>query len=76
MSWKAFSIVLGGIVFFIGAAETIHELIYWDNEYRELILAICKIVIGLSLYRNGRKESNGELMTDEQDKKEDKDSTS
>ena len=56
MNWNAFNRTLGGIVFFIGTTETIYELIYWDNEYRELIFAICKIVIGLSLYKKGRKK--------------------
>ena len=68
MNWKAFWGILGLFVFIISAGGTIYQLINWDNEYWELVMNIVYAIVGLSLVMEWKKNLDGELMTDEDDK--------
>ena len=68
MNWKAIWGVLGGIIFIIAAGGTIYQLINWDNEYWELVMNIVYAIVGLALFMEWRKNRDGELMTDEEEK--------
>ena len=85
MNWKALKGLLGLFVFIIYVAYTIYQLINWDNDYIELSKNIAFAIVGLALFMEWKKNRDGELMTDEeekqvyqewQDKKENKDGTS
>ena len=68
MNWKAFWGILGLSVFIIYVASTIYQLINWDGVYWELIKNIAFCIVGLSLFMEWRKNSDGELMTDAEEK--------
>ena len=68
MNWKAFWGIVGLFVFIIYVASTIYQLINWDNEYWELIKNIVFCIVGLSLFMEWRKNRDGELMTDAEEK--------
>ena len=68
MNWKAIWGVLGGIIFIISIGGTIYQLINWDNEYWELFMNITFAIVGLSLVMEWRKNRDGELMTDAEEK--------
>ena len=68
MNWKAILGVLCGIIFIISVGGTIYQLINWDNEYWELVMNIVYAIVGLSLVMEWKKNRDGELMTDEDDK--------
>ena len=76
MTGKAILEIIGGFLFFSGVADTIYQLINWDSDYFELAKNIVLVLFGISLVTEWRKNRDGELMTDEQDKKEDKDGIS
>ena len=76
MNWKKIWGIIGLFVTISYGASTIYQLINWDNDYWELIQNIAFTIIGISLVMDWRKNRDGELMTDEQDKKEDNDSAS
>jgi hypothetical protein len=68
MNWKAFWGILGLFVFIIYVAYTIYQLINWDGVYWELIKNIVFCIVGLSLFMEWRKNRDGELMTDAEEK--------
>ena len=68
MNWKAFWGILGLSVFIIYVASTIYQLINWDGLYWELIKNIVFCIVGLSLFMEWRKNRDGELMTDAEEK--------
>jgi hypothetical protein len=68
MNWKAFWGILGLSVFIIYVASTIYQLINWDGVYWELIKNIVFCIVGLSLFMEWRKNRDGELMTDAEEK--------
>ena len=47
--------ILGGLLFFSGAADTIYQLINWDSDYFELAKSILWILFGISLLTEWRK---------------------
>ena len=53
MNWK---VILGGIVVFIGSAETIYELLNWDGEFYEVGRNIIIAILGISMVIEGRKK--------------------
>ena len=68
MNWRLFWGILGLSVFIIYVASTIHQLINWDGVYWELIKNIVFCIVGLSLFMDWRKNRDGELMTDAEEK--------
>ena len=68
MNWKAFWGILGLSVLIIYVASTIYQLINWDGVYWELIKNIVFCIVGLSLFMEWRKNRDGELMTDAEEK--------
>ena len=68
MNWKAFWGILGLSIFIIYVASTIYQLINWDGVYWELIKNIVFCIVGLSLFMEWRKNRDGELMTDAEEK--------
>ena len=68
MNWKALKGLLGLFVFIIYEAYTIYQLINWDGVYWELIKNIVFCIVGLSLFMEWRKNRDGELMTDPEEK--------
>ena len=54
MNWK---VILGGIVVFIGSAETINELLNWDGDFYELGRSIITAIVGYTLVIEGRKKN-------------------
>ena len=68
MNWKAFWGILGLSVFIIYVASTIYQLINWDGVYWKLIKNIVFCIVGLSLLMEWRKNRDGELMTDAEEK--------
>ena len=65
MNWKG---KLGAFILIIYAASTIYQLINWDGVYWVLIKNIVFCIVGLSLFMEWRKNRDGELMTDEEEK--------
>ena len=68
MNWKAFWGILGLFVFIIYVAYTINQLINWDNDYIELSKNIAFAIVGLALFMEWKKNRDGELMTDAEEK--------
>ena len=68
MNWKAIHGVIGGFLIFSGLAETIYQLINWDSDYFELAKSIIWVLFGISLVTEWRKNRDGELMTDAEEK--------
>ena len=68
MNWKAIWGVLGGIIFIIYLGGTIYQLLNWDGKYWELVMNIAFAIVGLSLVMEWRKNRDGELMTDAEEK--------
>ena len=75
MNWKAFWGILGGLLFFSGAADTIDQLINWNSDYGEgwrwalkFAKNIAISIVGISLVMEWRKNRDGELMTDAEEK--------
>lgn len=75
MKGKAMWGILGGFLFFSGAADTIYQLINWDSDYREgwrwalkFAKNIAISIVGISLVMEWRKNRDGELMTDAEEK--------
>ena len=75
MNWKAIHGVIGGFLIFSGLAETIYQLINWDSDYREgwrwalkFAKNIAISIVGISLVMEWRKNRDGELMTDAEEK--------
>ena len=68
MNWKALKGLLGLFVFIIYVAYTIYQLINWDGVYWELIKNIVFCIVGLSLFMEWRKNRDGELMIDAEEK--------
>jgi len=68
MNWKALKGLLGLFVFIIYVAYTIYQLINWDNDYLELSKNIAFAIVGLALFMEWRKNRDGELMTDAEEK--------
>ena len=54
MNWK---VILGGIVVFIGSAEIIYELLYWDGEFYRVGMSIITAIVGYTLVIEGRKKN-------------------
>ena len=65
MNWKG---KLGGFLSIIYTASTIYQLINWDNEYWDLVMNITFAILGLSMVMEWRKNRDGELMTDAEEK--------
>ena len=68
MNWKALKGLLGLFVFIIYVAYTIYQLINWDNDYLELSKNIAFAIVGLALFMEWKKNRDGELMTDAEEK--------
>ena len=68
MNWKALKGLLGLFVFIIYVAYTIYQLINWDNDYLELSKNIAFAIVGLALFMEWKKNRDGELMKDEEEK--------
>ena len=68
MIWKAFWGILGLSILIIYVASTIYQLLNWDGVYWVLIKNIVFCIVGLSLFMEWRKNRDGELMTDAEEK--------
>ncbi len=70
MNWKAILGVLCGIIFIISVVGSIYQLVNWDNEYWDLVMNFVFAILGLYGFMNWRnKNEDGELLTDEEEKK-------
>ena len=65
MNWKG---ILGWIISILYTMSTIYQLFNWDDDYWELSKNIIFLLLGLSMVMESRKNRDGVIMTDEEEK--------
>ena len=65
MNWK---VILGGFLSITSLMYIIYELLNWDGEFYEVGRNIIIAILGISMVIEGRKNRDGQLMTDEEEK--------